>query len=740
ISVFLTNIIEVQSTKLGSQNNISNKRREIVLNYSADANGPLLDNESDMITVRLIDNLSEGTQSGIWGLRADNGSDYADTALSPGRSMRTFLTNPQVQGSAYLLTRFIYNTKKSNTIRYVVRNEGEGSNNIEKLVILMTNSTRFTQISVVASTHIANITNIRYHVTSITLDYEPDANGSLKPGESDIISLTTVHDVPEGSTAEQYIPCLAFNWSGPVVLPVPAGYPEDSQILSFKNAPEIPLAYIYGINAAFTMNTNVEIKYKIENNSWDTPIEQLRISFDTGNFQIREIDSLGVQAQDALILEQHTNYILLDYSKVSNSIKSREGDIITLKASYHLATEFSFPMTCDVFYQGAPSWETADKKTGETNIMWVKIASWGRLIGRILPSRTVANLLLLYHGTENPVYPHGLSPLTSDEKDIAISSLSVVSQNNSFSLDFIPAGTYDLKVSADGYFSHNYKLSISITTNQITDAGTIELYSEPIDSSSLYVQKRRCINTNYDDVDILVIPTGSISEDYIADIRANYLTEEQQSDVRRNKAVQNINECGDIIAFDVKLYNLKLEDLNIYGIPLKKEWTVNIPYDEDVILAKGWQEKKLAVFYWDETVRKWMKLGGKVNASGDYVTAKISFVSRCYAVLAENTASQGKVYDVAVDNNPFTPSGSHGEYKKAKVNFRVEDGVDKVEVRIFNMAGEEVYQAKPDVSFNQGSFYWDGKDKNGNWAKGGAYMFQIRAGSFYYTGVILLIR
>ncbi|MDD5067671.1 MAG: hypothetical protein PHF84_11560, partial [bacterium] len=58
VPVFLTNIIEVQSTKLNSQNNISNKRREIVLNYSADANGPLLDNESDMITVRLIDNLS----------------------------------------------------------------------------------------------------------------------------------------------------------------------------------------------------------------------------------------------------------------------------------------------------------------------------------------------------------------------------------------------------------------------------------------------------------------------------------------------------------------------------------------------------------------------------------------------------------------------------------------------------------------------------------------------------------
>lgn len=736
-----TNILSVQSAKLASPVFITNKRVFVKLDYASDANGALLDNESDTIILRTIDGLSEGTQTALWSVRADNGSGKAPAALFPGKSMRTFLTNPAPAGSAALLTRWVYNTRKSNAVRYIIQNEGEGSNNIKKAVIFLTNSSQITQIAVVESTHLANAANARFTVSSVTLYYELDANGALKPGETDTVTLGCIHRVNEGNTPEQYIPCQAFNWLGGLFLPVPSGYPEDSQVLSYRNMPEAAKAYIYGVNQAFTMNTNVTIRYKVENNSYDTAIEGLRIAFDTSNFSITSVDALGVPLNDGLMLDTRTNYFILDYSRVSNSIKPRQSDIITIKASYRLTAEFSFPMDCEVHYEGAPFWDAAEVKAGETNILWVKRALWGKITGRIVPDSCAANILLLAAGTEDPVYPHSGAPLTTDEKNQAISSVSVVSENNAFALDFIPAGLYDLKVSAGGYYNYKYKLDVRVYTNIITSAGIIELYSEPIDSSSLVEQKRRCINTNYDYVDILIIPTGSIYEDYIADIRAGFLTAAQQADVRKNRSIKNTGDSSDIVAFDIKLFNLNLEDVNIYGIPLGKEWTLNVPYDESAVLAKGWQEKDLAVYYWDELVNKWFKIGGIVNESGNYVSAKISFVSRRYAVLAENRSSSGKVYDVTVDNNPFTPFGSSGEYSRCKVNFRVEDfGAVSVEARIFNLLGEEMVQTKPAVDLGQGSFWWDGKDKKGNVAPGGTYLFQIRADGYVYTGAILLVR
>jgi hypothetical protein len=173
---------------------------------------------------------------------------------------------------------------------------------------------------------------------------------------------------------------------------------------------------------------------------------------------------------------------------------------------------------------------------------------------------------------------------------------------------------------------------------------------------------------------------------------------------------------------------------------MNKEIQLNIPYNPVVIQSKGWDENTLSIYAWDDAVGKWIKIGGTVDTVRHCVVAEVNFLSRRYVVLGSKDHKGKVIYDVIVNNNPFTPYGPASGMDLFKVDFALDKTYDSLAVNIYNLNGELVKSFKPSGQNRQASFVWDGKDRDGYMCKAGVYIYQIRAGSEKFSGTVLLLK
>ncbi len=98
-----------------------------------------------------------------------------------------------------------------------------------------------------------------------------------------------------------------------------------------------------------------------------------------------------------------------------------------------------------------------------------------------------------------------------------------------------------------------------------------------------------------------------------------------------------------------RVYNLKAAEAD--GTVVKtfsKELTLTFKYTADDI--KGLSEGSLAIYYWDETASKWVKVGGTVNTTAKTVTAKVNHFT-LFAILGDESATSGQLVKLKCDSS-----------------------------------------------------------------------------------------
>ncbi len=708
---------------------IINNITSITVDYGT--NG-LSKNAVDKIYFKASDSFEIGDTNFIyWKIYVNDGQGYADTQVPENSKQYVdfYTPDPLVEGN--ISPEGIFNTQTNVHFTYYLKNIGSGDNDIRKAVIKMPGVFSGLQ-NVVSSagtvvTSTTDITiNFGYNVFTpdTTIQVQFDLTNNFHIGETNVTFYSWAANVTNGSLYSVYVPA---GKEQDVAIRIPSG---------------IPLGYIVEPpqGVLFTLDTNKNIEYWIENNL-SIPVSTAEIYITNNNFNI-----LGVRSSYLSVSETNTNVIsisngkiTIDYVACGKSLKKDDKDVITINISFsNNVTKY----TITSFLDGT---STQPDKPGN-DVLEIRVADFGRIIGTVWPYNEQVSVKLL---DQNGNSVNVADKYTNIAPNVLIRD-DTDGSDGVFMLDFIPPGVYDIEFAGPGdtYWKKIYVDNFVVASNQIYTTNTnpelkVALKNNPLRANESSQQTREVRGTITNANMSLIVPQGSIYEDIALDIYQGNLTESEKNDVSNNGAIVNISalQCDDLIAFDFDIEDLGGDDQTV-GVDLKDECTLKFtyyPYYEDVLTSKGWNESDLAIFYWDETINRWHKIGGKVDVNNNVITAKVSYLHRRYSVFGSKKANK-VIYDVEVDNNPFFPAGDNLEYQHTLIKFSLSKSYDKVEISIFNMLGEEVFKREVDTSEDQGMCTWDGMGKNGELVPSGAYIFQIKAGDEVYSGSILVIK
>ncbi len=95
-------------------------------------------------------------------------------------------------------------------------------------------------------------------------------------------------------------------------------------------------------------------------------------------------------------------------------------------------------------------------------------------------------------------------------------------------------------------------------------------------------------------------------------------------------------------------YDFKADAAGTAVKTFSKDLTLTFKYTADDI--KGLSEGTLAVYYWDETASKWIKVGGTVDKTAKTVTAKVNHFT-LFAILGEESATAGQLVKLKCDSS-----------------------------------------------------------------------------------------
>lgn len=735
----MTNIVSLDSTWMSAEgSSIVRNGNQLILPYTNDPAGAISDAQSDTLTIRFISVRKETNV--LVQCSVDNGAGEGSASLFSGKTNGVSFILPANPGAGWLRTSMVYNTVKTNILTYAFRNQGSGNNELLRARINIAGA-GFLSLSDFASTKMVNDLSITTNSGFIILDYSSDPAGALRPGEEDRISFKSVHGINNGIETTRTIPCEADNGRGWESLSPPLVPSDAVQSLRFVSPEDASVYWIEGNNVFFTLDTNGSFRLNIGNNSYKNAIEKVRFTFPLDVYTVNSVDS-GLIPNDAasVAYDAGNNRITVDYSVDDVPLPIRSEDSILFNVSYHRTTNLPWTIGLEIQYRGAPSFENAAVRVFRTNSLLIKKVTWGRIAGLVKPQNVPTTVKVYYAGTKNLV-PTAITDVPAVSINDSISTVSDPSQNNSFVLGFIPPGEYDLEYSASRFYTSAYgSVKIVVNANAVTSIPAVTLMNAPVSASALVGQDVYCNEAPYDAYPFLQIPVNTLLNDYVPEVRTNHLDSEQKADLAKNKYVAGLTQPDSLVVFDVKMFNLRIQDEYQYGVRLAAPITVNVPYNPSSITAQGWSESSLAVYYWDDKAAKWMKVGGKVDPSGNYVTVEMDFLARTYAVFGDNPHKDGPIFDVVVKNNPFTPGNTGSGFGFVTVNFSLEKPDSEVKVHIFNLKGELMRTFTVSCEFAQGSFSWDGLDMDGYSLPAGVYIYQIRSGKAKYTGTVLLAK
>jgi len=151
-------------------------------------------------------------------------------------------------------------------------------------------------------------------------------------------------------------------------------------------------------------------------------------------------------------------------------------------------------------------------------------------------------------------------------------------------------------------------------------------------------------------------------------------------------------------AVEFKAYNL-----HGAAIPVVSSVTISLPYPDDnpedgfLDVPAGFSQmliRTLRVYWLNVSSSTWERIGGNVDTKYKVVRATVTHFS-VYMLIGAKYIANGNLSNVIVYPNPFKPNSPQSDYCAEKLTFK-NLITDKVEIMIFNIAGELVAEPEDD--------------------------------------------
>lgn len=520
-----------------------------------------------------------------------------------------------------------------------------------------------------------------------------------------------------------------------------------------------------------------------------THFETLRIPVDYsglsgGGLAVGDIDKITITIEIPDTLDDNLSDDIQMYTYgATGAITSGNGNATTLNGNYYLKVSSRIKKDG---VGGDPKY-TIDN--GNPVYLYLRKPVYGRIIGQIAPKMQSSNstLVSLLSSLQFTLYQSdGLTRARYDSNgDLTVDGaddyvpVSVYKNNGdaeyaTYIFDRLADGDYVIKVNSSSALleSVDYLLkdadvsssktfsSFSVSKGVITSVhnivpGPYEMKYKKLDRDG--VADQTVMNLS-DYKSKLVLPPGALDNSPRINIRMEETSSQVygiSSDIGSQQSEYSsyrVANRGTHYVFNIVTEMEKGGGYTpVIENQLKEDATLTLGYSDAELSANGWSESNLSIFYWEYTRKKWMKIGGSVNPSDNTVTANITYLHRTYTVLEQSSSEP--IDNVEVFPRVFTPGRTDSYYvngqsyedgyktfSSMKLTFDLNDTSEIYEVAIYNMEGKQVRYWEKDNTYGQGSVYWDGRDENGAFVRGGIYVYSIRVGSTRYRGTIVVVR
>jgi hypothetical protein len=477
----------------------------------------------------------------------------------------------------------------------------------------------------------------------------------------------------------------------------------------------------------YTINKKAEVRLQLLNKSPIYTIDEALFGFDFSKYT-----GLQVVSDNKLVTDIHfiTNaggrdFIRINYTNNPLAING-DYDRIRLRFDYDQTNVSVTKMTTVVMFVGANGYgEQVGKFVTNQQTLRLEKAWWGQLSGTVFPHFKPINIKL-YDMLDRQV----IDVFTNNILSTASGT------NGDYLIDYIPAGLYNVKFyDEEGQFLSEYYLTnMLMVSNRVTVA------------TQVYLQNAKLLKEDggtvaaYDDgqASSVLIPANALASNVFIDLFIDPMSGDGVSALAENSEI-NVPDATGLSVLTLDLRTASGQALP--GVALGSTGRLTVHYDPVVAAAKGWNENSLAIFAWDESLKTWIRVGGKVDSSSDTVTADVNYLYRTYAVLPSLSGETGAIRYVRAGPNPFTPYSPDSAFNTLQINWEMDQDYDTVELAIFNLKGELVRKKVPGVKVNRNcSESWDGRDTDGYLVPAGLYIYQIKADQNVFNGVILLAK
>jgi len=698
-----TNIVNVAST-YGSV--VTNELTNLVLYYP---NG-LAKGKRDVVVFNLIDKYDLFKMDGIeWKVFVNNGTGYAEADKSFSVLKQNMII-PKIRVTNLNLSQWFFIGMPTNTIMLVLSNADSDRNYAYSNVIELPSALS----TVIGYSNTYNGSSITFEDSKISISYPSGFN----PGEVDYVYFDFVSDMKAVTNIKMLIKSYNDSGEGPGIC--------EGNVL-FKGKDEVAQVYLSPKGQVlYSIDHSNDISYVIKNGMYDKGIEKVRIDFDTTKLVVKGVYSTFL-GRNLSYSTTPTN-LILNYD-VSGKLSARTNDRVYISVVYNNNENWTNRMKAVVKYENMEGYYDTAVPEGESVDLAILLADFGRVAGIVLP------------GFANPsvnVLKDGRIAKNKFGEPLTVSAES----NGNYLIDYVMPGVYVLQFTAKTYSTNNFMSNVVVVANTVTNVGVYKMRKDVFTPSSPDEQSTISLD---DMMSEAIFKPGSVGEYFSLDIWiTNFTVVSPDMKNAANNSKYIIPPKGD--ADNVKVYNFEMKGVSWderEEQPLANDAIVKLYYNPEEIKGWGWSEDKLAVFYWRPVTKEWIRIGGVVDKENKYVLFKTSYLNRYYAVMGDNASGiPGAPGFVSVRAEPkvFTPTSSDRKFGNIKLTFSLENPVDKVLVKIYDLKGNLVRQFERNCEYKEGMVYWDGKDEEGYDVKTGVYVYRIIAGNNVYSGTVIIAR
>ncbi len=685
---------------------------KIIIDY---LNNPLLSGNLDVIDFTIFDKITLKETNVIFDAIITNSAGSFYISRNSTNFTKVSYSIPELAAYGWIDTpEWIFTTKKTNDMLLKIYNNGIAGNDIRKAVInLPSGLLLFT--NTIHSSYLTNNEFINGNSSSITLYYlkNTNGNGSLISGATDYISFRLAHTFDVETNV--FINFMADN--GKYFTNVDTLTPK-KQYISIRFPDEDSKFYIKSPFEIYTIETNGSISFNVVNNSYLAEISKLYINFNTN---ILKVESVNTEVSN--YISYLSNYLILSFNK-DEGIATRSSREITINVKYHYSQNTNFIFDSKAIFEGNNDLINLVVPPGETNILYLRISDFGKIQGTVSPDGIITTVEVLNSSGEN---------ITNKYGDIV--QASVNPDTGVYVINYVPAGTYNLRFTSKEYRVTYYN-NVTVVNNKYTYLPEVILRNKILNNDDTVV---RTIYAD-DKISYVLFPSESVINDFYLDIYKVNIDNEKSSAILKNEKIIKGNNPDNLKVFNFVLQNNNEEDIN--EMEIGKSITIVLHYSDEEIASQGWSEDSLAIFYYKENTKEWVRIGGIVDKDNNTVTVKVNYLHRYYAIFGAKSVDYTKIFgDFKCWPRQFSPTSGGRSYQNLHISFTFKEGVENFTFSVYTLSGKLVYRKDYNNGiYYEGEIYWNGRDNDGYILKSGVYIYQIEVNDTYYRGSVLLMK